>query len=69
MPRRKASPLKQIKKRKRRRITFQRGSGGIPVFRAEPLQRGYGIVGLFCGLYRRVKPALKRNLPTVGKKH
>ena len=69
MPKRRAPALKQIKKRKRgRRITFQQGSGGIPVFRAEPLQRGYGIGGLFHGLYRCVKPALKRSLATIGKK-
>ena len=71
MPKRKATPflLEQVKKRKRGgRIKYQRGSGGIPIFRAEPLQRGYGLGGLFRGLYRRVKPALKKGLATIGKR-
>ena len=53
---------------KQRRRKYQRGYGaGIPTFRAEPLQLGYGLGGLFRGLYRSISPSLKKALATVGK--
>ena len=53
---------------KQRRRKYQRGYGaGIPIFRAEPLQLGYGLGGLFRGLYRSISPSLKKGLATVGK--
>ena len=58
------NPFLQVKRRK-----YQRGLGvGIPVFRAEPLQSGYGLGGLFRGLYRSVSPSLKKGLAAVGKR-
>ena len=65
MAKQKANSFLQVKRRRRK---YQRGSGGIPIFRAEPLQRGYGLGGLFRGLYRSVKPTLKKGLATIGKR-
>ena len=45
----------------------QNGYGGIRVFRAPPLQRGYGIGGIFKGLFRTVSSFIKKGLLQVGK--
>jgi hypothetical protein len=46
----------------------QYGYGGIKMFRAPPLQRGYGIGGIFKGLFRTVSPFIKKGLLKVGKR-
>lgn len=52
----------------RSRATMQRGYGGnIPVFSAQPFQRGHGFGGLFRGLLRTIAPIAKRGLLSVGK--
>ena len=49
---------------KRRRVQY--GNGNIRVFRAQPLQRGHFIGGLFRGLFRTIAPVLKKGLVNVG---
>ena len=50
------------------KMKTQTGYGGIRMFRAPPLQRGYGIGGIFKGLFRTVSPFIKKGLLQVGKR-
>ena len=43
----------------------QNGYGGIRVFRAPPLHRGYGIGRIFKGLFRTVSSFIKKGLLQV----
>ena len=63
-------PAFQLVKRRRRQYTpsAQRG-GSFPVFRAmQPMQRGYGLGGMFRSLLRTVTPHLKKGLAHVGQR-
>lgn len=56
---------------RKRQTTYyqtQRGYGGMRVFRAQPMQRGHGIGGLFKGLMRVAMPLLKKGLLFAGKR-
>lgn len=46
---------------------FQYGNG-MPAFRGGVMQRGYGLGGMFKGLFRAVAPKLKKGLVNVGKR-
>ena len=54
-------PFHAVKRRK-----VQYGEGITRVFRAQPLQRGHGLGGLFRGLFRTIAPVLKKGLVRVG---
>ena len=49
------------------RVKVQKGYGTMPIFRTQPLQRGYGFGGLFRGLLKSIAPMAKRGLLSVGK--
>ena len=66
MPKRKASPS-SFGQVKRKIIEYQQGYGNIPVFRTYPLQKGYGLGGLFRGLFRKAAPILKKGLVKATK--
>ena len=54
---------------KRRRRQYVQHGGSFPVFRAmQPLQRGYGLGGMFRSLFRTVTPHLKKGLAHVGRR-
>ena len=53
--------------RSRPRVTRQNGYGTMPIFKTQPLQRGYGFGGLFRGLLKSIAPIAKRGLLSVGK--
>ena len=55
------------KKRSCKRNTMQTGYGHMLMYRAQPLQRGYGFGGLFRGFLRSIAPIAKRGLLSVGK--
>ena len=58
-----------IQKSNRIRSRHQYGRGhNTPVFVGEPLQHGYGLGGLFRGLFRKAVPILKRGLTRVGER-
>ena len=63
MPKRKATS-KYIPNGKRGR--YQYGRGTFPVFVGRPLQHGYGLGGVFRGLFSKAVPFLKRGLTKVG---
>ena len=68
--RRATIPAFHLAKRRRRQYTpsAQRG-GNSPVFRAmQPMQRGYGLGGMFRSLFRTVTPHLKKGLAHVGRR-
>ena len=68
MPKRKAtSRCVQNSNRKRSRDQYGRGYN-IPVFVGQPLQHGYGLGGIFRGLFRKAVPLLKRGLTRVGER-
>ena len=60
-----------VVRRKRTRANnqaiMQRGYGNMPIFSAQPLQRGYGFGGLFRGFLKTIAPMAKRGLLSVGK--
>ena len=60
-----------VKRRRRQYIPqyiAQRG-GSFPVFIAmQPMQRGYGLGGMFRSLFRTVTPHLKKGLAHVGQR-
>ena len=61
-----------VARRKRTRgdnhaVIMQRGYGNMPIFSAQPLQRGYGFGGLFRGFLKTIAPMAKRGLLSVGK--
>ena len=58
---------KNTRTRKLPRGTMQAGYGNMPIFKAQPLQRGYGFGGLFRGLLKTIAPIAKRGLLSVGK--
>ena len=39
----------------------------LPAYRGAPLQRGYGLGGIFKGLVRTFKPIVKKGLVSAGK--
>lgn len=57
----------QRKSQSRQRVKAQNGYGTMPIFRTQPLQRGYGFGGLFRGLLKSIAPIAKRGLLSVGK--
>ena len=63
MPKRKATS-KYIPNGKRGR--YQYGRGTFPVFVGRPLQHGYGLGGVFRGLFSKAVPFFKRGLTKVG---
>ena len=50
-----------------RRKVEQVGYGYIPVFRAQPLQRGYGLGGWGRAFLKTIAPVAKRGLLSLGK--
>ena len=63
-------PAFHLVKRRRRQYTpsAQRGCS-FPVFRAmQPMQRGYGLGGMFRSLFRTVTPHLKKGLAHIGRR-
>ena len=50
-----------------RRYQFGAGPTRMALFKAQPLQRGYGFGGLFRGLLKSIAPMAKRGLLSVGK--
>ena len=68
--RRATIPAFHLVKRRIRQYTpsAQRG-GSFPIFRAmQPMQRGYGLGGMFRSLFRTVTPHLKKGLAHVGRR-
>ena len=65
MPKRKATS-RCIQNRKRSR--YQQYGRGFPVFVGQPLQHGYGLGGIFRGLFSKAIPILKRGITRVGER-
>ncbi len=45
----------------------RQAGGGLPYYTGAPLQRGYGLGGIFGSLFRTIFPFLKQGAKTVGK--
>ncbi len=69
MPKRKAQTVVPGFHLVKRRRTRQQYGGNFPVFRSmQPVQRGYGLGGMFRSLFRTVTPHLKKGLAHVGRR-
>ena len=52
----------------RKKSRGQYGTGSFPVFIGQPLQHGYGLGGIFRGLFSKAVPILKKGLSRVGER-
>ena len=50
-----------------RSVRIRQYGSGLQLFKAQPLQRGYGFGGLFRGLLKSIAPMAKRGLLSAGK--
>lgn len=66
MSKRKA--ITQCDQNKKRKSRCQYGTGSFPVFIGQPLQHGYGLGGIFRGLFSKAVPILKKSLTRVGER-
>ena len=54
--------------KQKNRSRYQQYGRGFPVFVGQPSQHGYGLGGIFRGLFSKAIPILKRGITRVGER-